>query len=174
MIKILQSGAFDPQSDPARQRRTRYSSTSPKFRMTKVGDGTTSACVLVAECLREAEFWRRKRAILRFGGGCGAEAQSTDFLNSSISHIQIIKKVGGKSTDSYLDEGFILDKSPKQIENSGRSYIYEHGQRSESLAEPNGRSYSRARHRLLHQPPADLQLPRLPFIRKRNHGHRTR
>ncbi|KAG6868077.1 T-complex protein 1 subunit beta [Termitomyces sp. T159_Od127] len=27
-----------------------------------------------------------------------------------LEHIQIIKKVGGKLTDSYLDEGFILDK----------------------------------------------------------------
>ena len=28
-----------------------------------------------------------------------------------LEHIQIIKKVGGKLTDSYLDEGFILDKT---------------------------------------------------------------
>jgi T-complex protein 1 subunit beta len=40
-----------------------------------------------------------------------------------LEHIQIIKKVGGKLTDSYLDEGFILDKqiavnSPKRIENA--------------------------------------------------------
>ena len=39
-----------------------------------------------------------------------------------LEHIQIIKKVGGKLTDSYLDEGFILDKtiavnSPKRMEN---------------------------------------------------------
>ncbi|PPQ68280.1 hypothetical protein CVT24_005096 [Panaeolus cyanescens] len=39
-----------------------------------------------------------------------------------LEHIQIIKKVGGKLTDSYLDEGFILDKtiavnSPKRLEN---------------------------------------------------------
>lgn len=41
----------------------------------------------------------------------------------NLEHIQIIKKVGGKLTDSYLDEGFILDKqiavnSPKRIENA--------------------------------------------------------
>ena len=40
-----------------------------------------------------------------------------------LEHIQIIKKVGGKLTDSYLDEGFILDKtisasSLKRIENA--------------------------------------------------------
>ncbi|KAJ1653106.1 T-complex protein 1 subunit beta [Dispira simplex] len=42
--------------------------------------------------------------------------------STSLDHIQIIKKVGGKLTDSYLDEGFILDKKigvnqPKRIEN---------------------------------------------------------
>ncbi|KAF9530967.1 t-complex protein 1 [Crepidotus variabilis] len=40
-----------------------------------------------------------------------------------LEHIQIIKKVGGKLTDSYLDEGFILDKtiavnSPKRLQNA--------------------------------------------------------
>ncbi|KZV84978.1 hypothetical protein EXIGLDRAFT_699912 [Exidia glandulosa HHB12029] len=49
----------------------------------------------------------------------GARAKgSTD-----LEHIQIIKKAGGKLTDSYLDEGFILDKtiavnSPKRIQNA--------------------------------------------------------
>ncbi|KAI9452998.1 chaperonin Cpn60/TCP-1 family [Russula earlei] len=43
--------------------------------------------------------------------------------STTLDHIQIIKKVGGKLTDSYLDEGFILDKSvgtncPKRIENA--------------------------------------------------------
>ena len=43
--------------------------------------------------------------------------------STNLEHIQIIKKVGGKLTDSYLDEGFILDKtiatnSPKRIENA--------------------------------------------------------
>ncbi|KIJ13958.1 hypothetical protein PAXINDRAFT_13281 [Paxillus involutus ATCC 200175] len=42
--------------------------------------------------------------------------------STNLEHIQIIKKVGGKLTDSYLDEGFILDKSiavnsPKRMEN---------------------------------------------------------
>ncbi|KZV62543.1 hypothetical protein PENSPDRAFT_658026 [Peniophora sp. CONT] len=43
--------------------------------------------------------------------------------STDLEHIQIIKKVGGKLTDSYLDEGFILDKSigvgsPKRVENA--------------------------------------------------------
>ncbi|KAF8128218.1 chaperonin Cpn60/TCP-1 family [Boletus edulis] len=42
--------------------------------------------------------------------------------STDLEHIQIIKKVGGKLTDSYLDEGFILEKSiavnsPKRVEN---------------------------------------------------------
>ena len=40
-----------------------------------------------------------------------------------LNHIQIIKKAGGKLSDSYLDEGFILDKKvgvnqPKRLENA--------------------------------------------------------
>ncbi|KAJ3204077.1 T-complex protein 1 subunit beta [Entophlyctis luteolus] len=43
--------------------------------------------------------------------------------STSLEHIQIIKKIGGKLMDSYLDEGFILDKKigvnqPKRIENA--------------------------------------------------------
>ncbi|KAM5540617.1 hypothetical protein V8D89_005648 [Ganoderma adspersum] len=43
--------------------------------------------------------------------------------STNLEHIQIIKKVGGKLTDSYLDEGFILDKTigtncPKRLENA--------------------------------------------------------
>ncbi|KAL5512241.1 CCT2 [Sanghuangporus baumii] len=43
--------------------------------------------------------------------------------STDLDHIQIIKKVGGKLTDSYLDEGFILDKQigvncPKRLENA--------------------------------------------------------
>ncbi|KAI1194392.1 chaperonin Cpn60/TCP-1 family [Nemania serpens] len=41
--------------------------------------------------------------------------------SSDLSHIQIIKKAGGKLSDSYLDEGFILDKKigvnqPKRLD----------------------------------------------------------
>lgn len=43
--------------------------------------------------------------------------------STNLDHIQIIKKVGGRLADSYLDEGFILDKKmsiagPKRIENA--------------------------------------------------------
>jgi T-complex protein 1 subunit beta len=42
--------------------------------------------------------------------------------STDLSHIQIIKKAGGKLSESYLDEGFILDKKfgvnqPKRLEN---------------------------------------------------------
>ncbi|KAF4309613.1 Chaperonin TCP-1 conserved site [Botryosphaeria dothidea] len=43
--------------------------------------------------------------------------------SSDLTHIQVIKKAGGKLKDSYLEEGFILDKKfgvnqPKRIENA--------------------------------------------------------
>ena len=43
--------------------------------------------------------------------------------STDLSNIQIIKKAGGKLSDSYLDEGFILDKKigvnqPKRLENA--------------------------------------------------------
>ena len=43
--------------------------------------------------------------------------------STNLENIQIIKRAGGKLTDSYLDEGFILDKKigtncPKRIENA--------------------------------------------------------
>ncbi|KAK6463536.1 chaperonin Cpn60/TCP-1 family [Scheffersomyces coipomensis] len=42
--------------------------------------------------------------------------------STNLNHIQIIKKIGGKLSDSYLDEGFILEKKfginqPKKIKN---------------------------------------------------------
>lgn len=42
--------------------------------------------------------------------------------STNLEHIQIIKKIGGKLSDSFLDEGFILNKrfgvdQPKKIEN---------------------------------------------------------
>ncbi len=43
--------------------------------------------------------------------------------STNLEHIQIIKKIGGKLSDSFLDEGFILNKrfgnsQPKKIENA--------------------------------------------------------
>lgn len=51
------------------------------------------------------------KAVLRLKGSCNLDA------------IQIIKKLGGSLADSYLDEGFLLDKKvgvnqPKRIENA--------------------------------------------------------
>ena len=54
----------------------------PKVQDDEVGDGTTSVCVLAAECLREAERLISQNILLQtlfceFGDGYGAEAQST-------------------------------------------------------------------------------------------------
>ncbi|KAI3406095.1 CCT2 [Candida oxycetoniae] len=43
--------------------------------------------------------------------------------STNLNHIQVIKKVGGKLADSYLDEGFILEKrfgvgQPKKVQNA--------------------------------------------------------
>ncbi|CEP20322.1 T-complex protein 1 subunit beta Short=TCP-1-beta; AltName: Full=CCT-beta [Cyberlindnera jadinii] len=43
--------------------------------------------------------------------------------STNLEHIQIIKKIGGKLSDSFLDEGFILNKrfgnsQPKRVENA--------------------------------------------------------
>ncbi|KAF2740483.1 hypothetical protein EJ04DRAFT_455628 [Polyplosphaeria fusca] len=43
--------------------------------------------------------------------------------STDLTHIQVIKKAGGKLKDSYLDEGFVLDKKfgvnqPKRVENA--------------------------------------------------------
>jgi T-complex protein 1 subunit beta len=35
--------------------------------------------------------------------------------STNLDHIQVIKKVGGRLVDSYLDEGFILDKRPNPL-----------------------------------------------------------
>ena len=53
----------------------------PKVQDDEVGDGTTSVCVLAAECLREAERLISQKIhpqtlFCEFGGGCSAEAQS--------------------------------------------------------------------------------------------------
>ncbi|KAF8624134.1 hypothetical protein AX15_006038 [Amanita polypyramis BW_CC] len=142
----------------------------------EVGDGTTSVCVLAAECLREAERLIGMKihpqtivegyriasltALKALEGaaednGRDPERFREDLVNIAkttlsskvlsqdkeyfanlavdavlrlkgsvdLEHIQIIKKVGGKLTDSYLDEGFILGKtisasSQKRIENA--------------------------------------------------------
>ncbi|KAG7143916.1 T-complex protein 1 subunit beta like [Verticillium longisporum] len=109
----------------------------------EVGDGTTSVAVLAAELLREAEILVNKKihpqtiiegyrlasqAALKALENAAVDRSNNPEafrkdLSSDLSHIQIIKKAGGKLSDSYLDEGFILDKKigvnqPKRLENA--------------------------------------------------------
>jgi len=98
-LSALQSSSVDNGSDPS------------KFRddLFNIARTTLSSKVLS----QEKDYFANLAvdAVLRLQG-------STD-----LEHIQVIKKVGGKLSDSYLDEGFILDKrlganSPKRIENA--------------------------------------------------------
>ncbi|KZV87850.1 putative t-complex protein 1 beta subunit (tcp-1-beta) [Exidia glandulosa HHB12029] len=98
-LKALENAAVDNGSDPA------------KFRndLLNIARTTLSSKVLS----QDKDYFANLAvdAVLRLQG-------STD-----LEHIQIIKKAGGKLTDSYLDEGFILDKtiavnSPKRIQNA--------------------------------------------------------
>ncbi|WVQ82566.1 T-complex protein 1 subunit beta [Cryptococcus sp. DSM 104549] len=98
-LEALEKSALDNKAD------------SEKFRqdLFNIARTTLSSKVLA----QDKEYFANLAvdAVLRLKG-------STD-----LEHIQIIKKVGGKLTDSYLDEGFILDKtiatnSPKRIENA--------------------------------------------------------
>lgn len=91
---------------------------------------TLSSKVLAADKDYFAEL--AVSAVLRLKvGSHQTEYISLDTANSKwreqgstdLEHIQIIKKQGGKLTDSYLDEGFILDKKigvncPHKIENA--------------------------------------------------------
>jgi T-complex protein 1 subunit beta len=77
--------------------------------LTNIAKTTLSSKVLSTDKDYFAEL--AVSAVLRLKG-------STD-----LDHIQIIKKPGGKLRDSYLDEGFILDKKisvncPRKIENA--------------------------------------------------------
>ncbi|KAI5991902.1 chaperonin Cpn60/TCP-1 family [Pisolithus albus] len=98
-LDALQKAAVDHASDPARFREDLFN----------IARTTLSSKVLS----QDKDYFANLAvdAVLRLKG-------STD-----LEHIQIIKKVGGKLTDSYLDEGFILDKtiavnSPKRMENA--------------------------------------------------------
>ncbi|KAI6033729.1 chaperonin Cpn60/TCP-1 family [Pisolithus microcarpus] len=98
-LDALQKAAVDHASDPARFREDLFN----------IARTTLSSKVLSQDKVYFANL--AVDAVLRLKG-------STD-----LEHIQIIKKVGGKLTDSYLDEGFILDKtiavnSPKRMENA--------------------------------------------------------
>ncbi|KAI6122379.1 chaperonin Cpn60/TCP-1 family [Pisolithus croceorrhizus] len=98
-LDALQKAAVDHASDPAQFRQDLFN----------IARTTLSSKVLA----QDKDYFANLAvdAVLRLKG-------STD-----LEHIQIIKKVGGKLTDSYLDEGFILDKtiavnSPKRMENA--------------------------------------------------------
>lgn len=90
---------------------TTFSKNPAQFRedLLAIARTTLSSKVLAADKDYFAEL--AVSAVLRLKG-------STD-----LDHIQIIKKQGGKLTDSYLDEGFILDKKigvncPHRMENA--------------------------------------------------------
>lgn len=98
-LSALESVAIDRSQDPEAFRNDLHS----------IARTTLSSKVLAQD---RGHFARLAcEAVLRLKG-------STD-----LSHIQIIKKAGGKLSDSYLDEGFILDKKigvnqPKRLENA--------------------------------------------------------
>ncbi|KAF8505072.1 chaperonin Cpn60/TCP-1 family [Hysterangium stoloniferum] len=98
-LKALEKSAIDHSTDPVKFREDLFN----------IARTTLSSKVLS----QDKDYFANLAvdAVLRLQG-------STD-----LDHIQIIKKVGGKLSDSYLDEGFILDKSiavnsPKRIENA--------------------------------------------------------
>ncbi|KIY68207.1 hypothetical protein CYLTODRAFT_395706 [Cylindrobasidium torrendii FP15055 ss-10] len=98
-LKALEGAAVDNFSDPTVFRRDLFN----------IARTTLSSKVLS----QDKDYFANLAvdAVLRLKGSIDLE------------HIQIIKKVGGKLTDSYLDEGYILDKtiavnSPKRLENA--------------------------------------------------------
>ncbi|KIK70955.1 hypothetical protein GYMLUDRAFT_33045 [Collybiopsis luxurians FD-317 M1] len=98
-LKALEASSVDHSSDPAKFRQD----------LVNIAKTTLSSKVLNQDKAYFADL--AVEAVLRLKG------------STNLEHIQIIKKVGGKLTDSYLDEGFILDKtiavnSPKRMENA--------------------------------------------------------
>jgi len=98
-LQALEKAAIDNSADPAQFRQDLFN----------IARTTLSSKVLS----QDKDYFANLAvdAVLRLKG-------STD-----LDHIQIIKKVGEKLTDSYLDEGFILDKTigincPKRLENA--------------------------------------------------------
>ncbi|KAF9645329.1 hypothetical protein BDM02DRAFT_590354 [Thelephora ganbajun] len=98
-LTALEKSAVDNSADPV------------KFRQDLVNIARTTLSSKVLSQDKDYFSNLAVDAVLRLKG-------STD-----LDHIQVIKKVGGKLTDSYLDEGFVLDKSigvdsPKRLENA--------------------------------------------------------
>jgi len=96
-LKALEGAAIDNSNDPAKFREDLFN----------IARTTLSSKVLA----QDKDYFANLAvdAVLRLKGSVDLE------------HIQIIKKVGEKLVDSYLDEGFILDKkiavgSPKRLE----------------------------------------------------------
>lgn len=85
-LDVLEKSARDNSSDPATFRRD----------LVNIAKTTLSSKVLSADKDYFANL--AVDAVLRLKG------------STNLEHIQIIKKSGGQLTDSYLDEGFILDK----------------------------------------------------------------
>ncbi|KAI0786534.1 chaperonin Cpn60/TCP-1 family [Abortiporus biennis] len=98
-LKALEKAAIDNHDDPVQFRQDLFN----------IARTTLSSKVLSQDKNYFANL--AVDAVMRLKG-------STD-----LEHIQIIKKLGGKLEDSYLDEGFILDKAigvncPKRLENA--------------------------------------------------------
>lgn len=98
-LSALEESAVDRSRDPEAFRKDLLS----------IGRTTLSSKVLSQDRAHFAKL--AVDAVLRLGD------------SSDLSRIQIIKKAGGKLSDSYLDEGFILDKKigvnqPKRLENA--------------------------------------------------------
>lgn len=96
-LKALEASAVDHSKDPEAFRKD----------LIAVARTTLSSKVLAQD--RDHFSKLAVDAVLRLKG------------SSDLSHIQIIKKAGGKLSESYLDEGFILDKKigvnqPKRLE----------------------------------------------------------
>merc|ERR1719253_1008587 len=66
----------------------------------EIGDGTTSVAVLCGEMLREAEKLIEARI----------HPQTIVNGWGNLDHIHVLKKPGGSMRDSYLADGFIIDK----------------------------------------------------------------
>ena len=96
-LAALEASAVDHSKDPAAFRKD----------LVAIARTTLSSKVLAQDRDHFAEL--ATEAIQRLGG------------TVDLTHIQIIKKTGGKLSESYLDEGFILDKKigvnqPKRLE----------------------------------------------------------
>ncbi|KAK4499891.1 hypothetical protein PRZ48_008077 [Zasmidium cellare] len=106
-FRIASAAALDALEATA----TDHSANPDAFRKDLIAIARTTLSSKVLSQDRDQFSTLATDAVLRMKG-------STD-----LTHIQIIKKAGGKLSDSYLDPGFILDKKfgvnqPKRVENA--------------------------------------------------------